>query len=73
MHHIRFRFLCAETEGTPGDKDPPPGTCWKPTDFWDYAPNGVPDFSMKQAGWRNGEGHFINDGPVTLVLDKESA
>ena len=59
--------LCAETEGTPGDKDPPPGTCWKPTDFWDYAPNGVPDFSMKQAGWRNTAGDFINDGPVAVA------
>ena len=59
--------LCADSDGPPKPGSPPPGTCWKPGDLVDYAPNGVPDFDMRQQDWRNQAGRWNYDGPVALA------
>jgi len=59
--------LCADIDGPPDEGPPPEGSCWKQRELVDYAPNGVPDFDMRQDQWRNPQEQWIYDGPAALA------
>lgn len=43
------------------------GCAWISGGWVDYAPNGVPDFDMRQEGWQNAAGKWSYDGPVAVA------
>ena len=61
--------LCADIEGG-NDPEPgptPEGSCWKQGNYTDYAPNGVPDFDMRQADWQNPSDQWNYDAPAAFA------
>ncbi len=43
------------------------GCNWISGGWVDYAPNGLPDFDMRQEGWQNAAGKWSYDGPVAAA------
>jgi len=48
-------------------RTPYAGCDWISGGWVDYAPHGVPDFDMRQEGWRNPSGRWSYDGPAAAA------
>jgi len=61
--------VCFASCGPAQGNDPPSGGpfCWKQKGLPDYAPNGVPDFDMKQSTWYSGTNVWTHDAPVAAA------
>ena len=62
------QFACGETEDwkiyIEGEEE---GWYWKPGNFTDYAPSGMPDFDQKQDNWTDPAGAWSYCGPVAVA------